>query len=137
MIKSFTIATEGHNDFVNITDQVITMVSKSGVEEGIVLIFVPSSTVALTTMEYEEGVIKDLTKVFEEIAPEDFDYEHHKRWGDRNGAAHIKSALIGTDLTIPIKKGKLLLGAWQQIVLIDFDEKPRSRDIFVKTVKEA
>ena len=99
------------------------------------VVFVPGSTAALTTMEYEEGSVEDVKAVLEKLAPEDADYQHHRRWGDRNGAAHIKSALIGADLVIPIEQGKLALGTWQQIVLIDFDERPRQRDVIVKLMK--
>jgi len=130
----FTINTQGHYDFIDITDRVQAIVEKSKIKEGIAIIFVPGSTAALTTMEYEEGVISDLKMVLEKIAPENADYQHHKKWGDRNGAAHIKSALIGTDLVVPIEEGKLQLGTWQQIVLIDFDERPREREIIVKII---
>lgn len=95
------------------------------------VVFVSGSTAALTTMEFEEGLKKDLVKILEQWAPEDSDYEHHQKWGDRNGAAHLKSALIGTSVSVPITKGELALGTWQQIVLIDFDERPRQREITV------
>ena len=130
----FTINTQGHYDFIDITDRVQAIVEKSKIKEGIAIIFVPGSTAALTTMEYEEGIKTDLKMVLEKIAPENADYQHHKKWGDRNGAAHIKSALIGTDLVVPIEEGKLQLGTWQQIVLIDFDERPREREIIVKII---
>lgn len=126
------VSTKGHYDFIDITDQVATLVNKSGITDGTAAIFVAGSTAALTTMEFEQGIIMDLIKLFEKWAPEKADYEHHQRWGDHNGAAHMKSAIIGTDLTIPISDGKLNLGTWQQAVLIDFDEKPRQREIIVK-----
>lgn len=131
---NFKIKTRGQYDFVDITGEVASLVQKSGVKDGVVLVFVSGSTAAITTMEYEEGVIKDMKNVFEAWAPEDSDYEHHKRWGDHNGAAHIKSALVGTDLVVPVQGGKLQLGTWQQIVLIDFDEKPRTREVVVKVL---
>ncbi len=130
------IKTKGHYDFIDITDKVRLLVEKSDIKDGAVLVFVPGSTASVTTMEYEEGIKKDLIKVFENIAPENADYEHHKKWGDRNGAAHIKSALMRTSLTVPVENGKLSLGTWQQIVLIDFDEKEREREITIKIVKE-
>jgi secondary thiamine-phosphate synthase enzyme len=130
----FTISTKGHYDFLDITGRVEAIVEKSGVKDGVAFVFVPGSTAAVTTMEYESGVIQDLINVFEKLAPEKADYIHHQRWGDRNGAAHIKSALVGPDLTVPIEDGRLVLGAWQQIVLIDFDERPRWRDIIVKVI---
>lgn len=132
----FSISTRGHYDFIDITGQVTALATKSKVKNGVAIIFVPGSTAAITTLEYEEGVISDLIKVLEKIAPEKGNYKHHLKWGDRNGAAHIKSALLGTDLTVPIENGKLGLGTWQQIVLIDFDEKPRKREVVVKVIKE-
>ncbi len=126
------INTQGNYDFVDITPQVEEAVRTSGVESGAAIIFVVGSTVALTTMEYEDGVVADLTQVLEKIAPTDYDWQHHLKWGDSNGAAHIKAALIGPDLFVPIEKGKLSLGTWQQIVLIDFDEKPRQRRVIIK-----
>jgi secondary thiamine-phosphate synthase enzyme len=130
-----TLQTKGHDDFVDITDRVVAVVEQSGITEGIAVVFVPGSTAALTTMEYEEGSIEDAKAALERLAPEDADYQHHRRWGDRNGAAHIKSALIGADLVIPIEHGKLALGTWQQIVLIDFDERPRRREVILKLMK--
>ena len=128
----FEVQTKGHYDFVDITPQVEEVVSRSGVKDGVALVFALGSTVAVTTMEFEEGIQADIESVLEKIAPEGYDWQHHQRWGDKNGAAHIKSALIGTDLTVPVEKGRLALGTWQQIVLIDFDERPRSRRVIVK-----
>jgi secondary thiamine-phosphate synthase enzyme len=130
----FQIQTKGHGDTIDITDEVSLCVSKSKVKSGIVHVFVPGSTAAITTIEYEPGVVEDLKDTFEKIAPEMFDYKHHQKWGDGNGAAHIKSAIVGTDFNVPIENGQLQLGTWQQIVLIDFDEKPRSREIIVKVI---
>lgn len=131
---TFQISTKGHGDTINITNQVVEAVKKSGVKEGIVLVFVAHSTAAITTIEYETGVISDLNRVLESIAPEAADYEHHQRWGDHNGAAHVKSAIMGTDLMVPIENGSMVLGTWQQIVLIDFDERGRERTVQVKVV---
>src|SRR5690349_14808252 len=114
----FRVKTKGHHDFLDITSEVAELVSKSGVKDGIALVFVPGSTAAITTIEYESGVIEDLIDVFESLAPENANYKHHERWGDSNGAAHIKSALVGTSFTVPIEGGRLILGTWQQIVLI-------------------
>ena len=131
----FRIATKGHYDFINITQKVKEIVEKSKIKDGVALIFVKGTTAALTIMEYEEGIMKDIKEVLEKMAPENADYKHHLKWGDRNGAAHIKSALIGPDLVVPIEEGKLQLGQWQEIVLIDFDEKEREREIVVKIIK--
>ncbi len=130
----FTVETRGRYDFIDITEKVSLAAAELGVEEGAVVVFVPGSTAAITTMEYEEGVIEDLKDIFEKLAAEKADYKHHQKWGDKNGAAHIKSALVGTSLVVPVEKGSLVLGVWQQIVLIDFDEKPRTREIIVKAL---
>jgi secondary thiamine-phosphate synthase enzyme len=135
MLKEFSIQTKGHTDIIDITPQVREAVQATGVKEGAVLVFAAHSTVAITTIEYESGVINDLKRILEEIAPEEADYEHHKRWGDHNGAAHIKSAILGTDFFVPVSGGELVLGTWQQIVLIDFDERPRQRRILVKIIE--
>jgi len=132
----FTLKTKGHYHFIDITSQVERAVENSQIKEGVVLVFVRGSTAAVTTMEFEQGLIEDIKGVLEKIAPEAGNYKHHLKWGDKNGAAHIKSSLIGTDLSIPIEEGKLGLGTWQQIVLIDFDEKEREREIIVKIIKE-
>lgn len=131
----FKVSTKGHHDFIDITAQVQSAVNQSGVSDGVAVVFVLGSTAAITAMEYESGIVEDLIKVFEDMAPEAGDYKHHQRWGDHNGAAHIKSALVGPSLTIPIAGNKLLLGTWQQIVLIDFDEKPRDRNIVIRAIK--
>ncbi len=133
-MERFIVKTKGRGDFINITDKVISAVEKSGIKNGAAIIFICGSTAALTTMEYEKGLIEDMREFLEKIAPENADYKHHQRWGDRNGAAHIKSALIGTDLAVPIKNRELQLGTWQQIILIDFDERPREREILVKVI---
>ncbi len=132
----FIVNTKGRNDIIDITPQVAQIIENSNIQEGVALVFVPGSTVAITAIEYENGVIKDLKKILEKIAPENDNYEHHKRWGDHNGAAHIKSALLGADFMVPIEKGQLALGRWQQIVLIDFDERPRQREVIVKILSE-
>jgi secondary thiamine-phosphate synthase enzyme len=131
----FKVKTKGHYDFIDITSEVEGIVKSLEIKDGVAVIFTSGSTAAITTIEYESGVINDLIEVFEKIAPEDADYRHHQKWGDHNGAAHIKSALVGTDFSVPIENGELQLGTWQQIVLIDFDEKPREREVIVKVMK--
>jgi len=132
----FTVETKGHYDFINITQKVKEVVKNSKVQEGAALVFVRGTTCALTVIEYEQGHIQDLKELFEKLAPENADYHHHLKWGDHNGGAHIKSALLKPDLILPIEKGELTLGTWQNIVLIDFDERPREREIVVKILKE-
>jgi len=132
----FTISTKGFNDIINITDIVSEIVGKSNIRDGICLVFVAHSTCAITAIEYEEGAIKDLKRVLEIIVPMNEDYEHCKKWGDCNGYAHIRAALMKPCLAVPIEDGKLVLGQWQQIVLIDFDNRPRKREIIVKIIKQ-
>ena len=131
----FIVKTKGHYDFIDITEEVKGLISHSKIKDGVVLIFVKGSTAAITLMENEEGVFKDFKEILEKIAPEKFDYKHHLKWGDHNGAAHIKSALIKPEVVVPLENGRLDLGTWQHIILIDFDEKPREREIIVKVIK--
>ena len=130
----FSVKTKGFNDIIDITLGVEKEVEKSKVKDGICLISSPGSTCGLTTIEYEEGLIEDLKRTLEKIAPMNKDYEHCKRWGDYNGYAHIRSALLKPFLTVPIENGKLVLGAWQQLVFIDFDNRSREREIIIKIV---
>jgi len=130
----FKISTEGFTDIIDITDEVSEIVGKSKIKEGICLISCPGSTCGITTMEYEEGLIEDLKRILEKIAPLSEDYEHCKKWGDCNGYAHIRSALIQPFLAVAIEEGKLVLGQWQQIAFLDFDNRPREREIMVKVI---
>ncbi len=127
----FIVSTRGHYDFVNITERVAEAVRESGVRDGVAYVFCKHTTVGVTIMEWEEGIIKDLIKVWEKVVPEDADYEHHKRLVDKNGAAHVKSVFVGVDVSVPVQNGGLVLGTWQQIVLVDFDEKAREREVVV------
>lgn len=128
--------TQGHADIQDITSQVATIVRESGLRSGIVTVFCPGSTGGLTTIEYESGVMVDLRQILDEVAPPDRDYQHHLRWGDDNGSAHVRSALIGASLTVPFVDGDLTLGTWQQIVFLDFDTRPRSRRLVVQVMGE-
>lgn len=130
------IQTKGHTDIIDITEKVRNLVKKSKVENGLAHLFVIGSTAAITTIEYEKGLLKDIRNILEKIVPEKIDYEHNKAWGDNNGYAHIRASLIKPDLSIPIENGELILGTWQQIVLIDFDNRPRTRKIILKIIKE-
>jgi len=130
------IQTKGHTDIIDITEKVRNLVKKSKVENGLAHLFVIGSTAAITTIEYEKGLLKDIRNILEKIAPEEIDYEHNKAWGDDNGYAHIRASLIKPDLSIPIENGELILGTWQQIVLIDFDNRPRTRKIILKIIKQ-
>jgi len=130
----FTLSTKGFNDIIDITKQVSGAVEKAGKKEGICLVSCPGSTCGITTIEYEDGLVEDLKRVLEKIAPMNKDYEHCKKWGDCNGYAHVRSALIQPFLAVPIEDGKLALGSWQQIVFIDFDNRPREREIIIKAI---
>ena len=130
--STFSEKTSGSTDIIDITEQVASIVEKASVLNGVVNIFVAGSTAALTTIEYESGVINDLKKAIERLAPRDMHYDHDSRWGDGNGFAHVRAALLGPSLTVPLINGNLLLGTWQQITLCDFDNRPRTREVFVQ-----
>ncbi len=134
--QTISISTKGFSDILNITNQVDTVIGRSKIENGLVTVFCPGSTGALTTIEYESGVLRDLQKAIEKIAPSDIPYEHDRRWGDGNGFSHVRAALMKPSLTIPMVKGKLALGTWQQIVFIDFDNRGRERNILVQVMGE-
>ena len=129
----FTIQTEGNYDLINLTSKIETTVRESKIEEGVAVIFAKHTTVGITLMEWEEGTKRDLVETFEKIAAQKGNY-HHEKWNDGNGAAHVKSALFPPSLSIPVKNGKLDLGVWQNIVLIDFDVKPREREVMIQII---
>jgi secondary thiamine-phosphate synthase enzyme len=128
--------TRGNGHVVDITREVSAEIASSNLKNGIVTLFTPSSTSALTTIEYESGAVFDLQQLFERIAPSDIDYRHNLRWGDGNGHAHVRHALLGPSLTIPFVDGRLTLGTWQQIVFVDFDNRARSRSVVVQVMGE-
>ena len=111
-------------------------VERFGLTDGVLTLFTPSSTSALTTIEYESGVVSDLQQFFDRTVPPDIEYVHHLRWGDGNGHSHVRHALLGPSLAIPIQGGRMTLGTWQQIVFIDFDSRPRVRSVVVQVVGE-
>jgi len=130
--QEIKIRTTAGTDVLDITSGVIDILNESFVKNGAVTLFVPGSTGALTTIEYEAGVIQDLKEAIERIAPEGIFYRHNERWGDGNGYSHVRAALTGPSLHIPIIDGRLTLGTWQQIVLLDFDNRARERRIIVQ-----
>jgi secondary thiamine-phosphate synthase enzyme len=134
--QNLELHSRGRTDIQDITSQVANVVKGSGLGSGIVTLFCPGSTGGLTTIEYESGVVADLQQVLDEIVPPDRDYRHHQRWGDDNGSAHVRAALIGPSLTVPFVDGRLALGTWQQIVFLDFDTRPRSRRLVVQVIGE-
>ena len=121
---------------IDITPKVQKAIQGAGVKHGVAHLFVAGSTAALTTIEYEPGALADLQRALEQIAPADGDYAHNEAWGDGNGYAHLRAALLKPDLCVPIQEGRLALGTWQQIILIDFDNRPRQRKVLL-TLTEA
>lgn len=128
--------TKGHADMHDITHEVSSVVERSQIERGTATVFASSSTSGITTIEYESGALEDLRRTLDEIAPAEREYQHNLRWHDGNGHAHLRSALLGTSLTIPVLEGQLTLGTWQQILYIDFDVRPRSRALTVSIIGE-
>lgn len=127
---------EGNGHILDITDQVRRKLRDSGLKRGILSLFSPSSTSGLTTIEYESGAVHDLQELFDRIVPPDLDYRHNLRWGDGNGHAHVRHALLGPSLTIPFVDGQMTLGTWQQIVFVDFDNRSRARTVVVQILGE-
>lgn len=131
----FKIQTKGNNDIIDITDRVLEFVKKDKAENGFVLISCPGSTVGLTTIEADPNLLADFKEFLERLAPSNKSYRHDRTWGDANAFSHLRSALIKPFLTVPIENKNLVLGTWQQIVLIDFDTRPREREVFLKIIK--
>ena len=126
------VSTKGNDDIVDLTERVQRLVSKHGYREGHALVFVSGSTAGLTTIEFEPGLLKDLPAAFERIAPRGIRYRHEERWHDGNGHSHVRASLLGPSLIVPFREGRLLLGTWQQIVLVDFDVRARDRELVVQ-----
>ena len=132
--ETISLSTKGFSDIIDITDRVVAVLKRCRIQDGLVTVFCPGSTGALTTIEYESGVLRDLQLALERIVPADMAYEHDKRWGDGNGYSHVRAALMKPSLTIPLVQGRLTLGTWQQIVFIDFDNRGRQREIIVQII---
>jgi secondary thiamine-phosphate synthase enzyme len=130
------VQTRGQSDAHDITERVATAVREAGITNGLVTVFVAGSTASVTTIEFEPGAISDLNRMFESIAPRDGEYRHHLRWGDDNGSSHVRAALLGPSLTVPVVAGTLTLGEWQQIMLLEFDTRARRREIVIQTMGE-
>ncbi|RLG23428.1 YjbQ family protein [Methanosarcinales archaeon] len=130
--EHISVSTRGNVDILDITDDVSSLLRKSNFKSGIVTVFVHGSTAALTTIEYEPGLIEDMKRMLEQVAPQGIEYKHNLRWGDGNGHSHIRASLLGPGITVPFQDSSLMLGTWQQIVFIDLDNRPRSRDIIVQ-----
>ncbi len=130
------LSSRGFSDVIDITRKVESIVHESGITTGLVSVFVPGSTASVTTIEYESGVVEDLKEAIERLVPSNKTYKHDQRWGDGNGFSHIRAALLKPGLTVPLVSGKLTLGTWQQIVFIDFDNRPRKRSLVVQVLGE-
>ena len=130
------LKTKGSGDLINITDRVSGLLQKSQLKKGNITVFNIGSTAAITTFEFEPGMIKDMEELYEKIVPSSQHYHHDDTWGDANGFSHLRAALQGPSLTIPFEKGALMLGTWQQIVLAEFDNRPRQRRVVVQIIGE-
>jgi len=134
--EQISLKTNGEVDMVDITAKVEGIIENRQIENGVATVFVPGSTAAVTTIEYEPGLLTDFPSMLEKIAPRNAVYEHEKRWHDGNGHSHVRASLIGPSLTVPVKDGKLTLGTWQQLVLVELDTRSRSRELIVQIIGE-
>jgi len=136
MRQTITISSKGNTDIIDITSNIQDILTKSKSNSGIAHIFVIGSTAALSTIEFEPGLQKDLKIAYDKIAPYKEHYHHHDKWHDDNGSSHVKATMLKPDLTIPFQENKLILGTWQQVILVDFDTSPRNREIVVTIIKD-
>jgi secondary thiamine-phosphate synthase enzyme len=134
--KDITIQSRGNCDIIDITSQVAKNVEKSGINSGIVTLFIVGSTAGITTIEYEPNLLSDFKNMWDRVIPQNIPYEHNKTWGDGNGHSHVRASTLGASLIIPFVNKKLTLGTWQQIVFVDFDNRPRSRKIAIQILGE-
>ncbi|MBI2305111.1 MAG: YjbQ family protein [Chloroflexi bacterium] len=130
------LQTRGHGDIIDIIGPVAQEVARSGIKEGIVTIFITGSTAAVTTIEFEKGLLEDFKTAWQRLVPTDVDYQHDRAWGDGNGYSHVRAALLGASLVVPVTHGGLTLGTWQQIVVVDFDNRSRSREVVLQIMGE-
>ncbi len=134
LVKRLSLSTRGGNDMHDLTADVQSAVRESGVSGGLATVFVPGSTAGVTTIEFEPGLNKDFADACERLVPESQPYAHNDRWGDGNGHSHVRASLLGPTLSIPVVSGRLVLGTWQQIVLVDFDNRARKRDVVIQVM---
>jgi len=134
--KQIKISSKSENDIIDITEQVANAISESGILNGTITVFVSGSTGAITTIEYEPGLVNDFPEMLSRIAPDDINYEHEQRWHDGNSRSHVKASLVGPSLTVPFKDGQLLLGTWQQIVFLELDTRARTRNLVLQIIGE-
>ena len=133
---SISIKTAARDEVIDVTDKVEELVRASRVKNGLACVFVVGSTAAVTTVEHDPGLVSDMRDAMDRLYPKDVDYEHHQRWGDGNGHSHIRASFVGPSLTVPVVDGQLQLGTWQQIVFMEFDNKPRTRELSVQVIGE-
>ena len=131
-----SLRTHGNSDILDITSRVEKFVSDSKLTSGTVTVFVNGSTAGVTTIEFEPGLVADFQKLWERLAPQNIPYDHNERWGDGNGYAHVRASLLGASLVVPFADSKMTLGTWQQIILVDFDNRPRQRTVVVQVMGE-
>jgi secondary thiamine-phosphate synthase enzyme len=134
--NEINLRTQGDGDIIDVTSKVQKHVADSGINNGIATVFVAHSTVGITTIEFEPGLVADLQKLWERLVPKNIPYDHDARWGDGNGYAHVRASSLGASLVIPFTDRKLALGTWQQIIMVDFDNRPRNRTVIVQTMGE-
>ncbi len=133
---SLNISTEGFNDMKDLTPLIVERLVSHRLQDGLLNIFVPGSTAGVTTIEYEPGLVEDFSRFMEKVAPSNVPYNHDRRWGDGNGFSHVRASLLGPSLTVPFSAGRLNLGTWQQVVLVDFDNGPRNRAVLLQFMGE-
>lgn len=133
---SLNISTEGFSDMKDLTPLIAEKLIANHLKDGLVNIFVPGSTAGVTTIEYEPGLVEDFSRFMEKVAPSNVPYNHDRRWGDGNGFSHVRASLLGPSLTVPFSAGRLNLGTWQQVVLVDFDNGPRNRAVLLQFMGE-
>lgn len=129
-----SVESRGNNHVIDITSEVARSVAEAGIESGVATVFVTGSTAGVTTVEFEPGLVKDLDAAFNRLMPRELEYRHHETWGDDNGHSHVRASFLGPSLAVPFEHGQLFLGTWQQIVLIDFDTRPRSRNYMIQII---
>ncbi len=134
--KKIKLSTKGDTDIINITTEIASAVLNSGLKNGSVTVFVPGSTGSITTLEYEPGLVEDIKTYFEKIETKKGEYQNNIRWKDGNGYSHVRAAFLGPGITVPFVNNQMQLGKWQQIVFIDFDNRPREREILVQIIGE-
>lgn len=134
--RKIRLETQGEVDMVDITPQIEAELNRARIKNGTATVFVAGSTAGVTTIEYEPGLITDFKEMWQRIVPRNIKYEHDSRWGDGNGYSHVRASLLGASMVIPVADGKLTLGTWQQVVLVDFDNRPRSREIVLQFMGE-